>query len=591
MSNNKNNNNNKNYRNNKGKSNNNNGANSRRNNDKPNIPTTCDANMAGKKDNRGFSKSTDNDASWYNTLPELVRDAAKFPFSRPLGTNYVPRSDSNIKFDLAFCPQSIPGIMCVNWYPTIGLSSHSNSPINIVSREVYSFVRHANSGHSNYDAPDLMLYLMAMDSVYSMYAEAVRAYGMMMLYTANNRYYPKALVQIAGWDFNDVQRNLAQLRWAINQFAYKLGSLAVPANMSYFARHIWLNSGVYLDSNSAKAQTYMFKQDAFYKYNPTVGTGFKSQLEFTKRPSKKLTVRDWIDTMNSLIDPILASEDFNIMSGDILKAFGQENLFTVAPIAEEYVVVPSYSAEVLSQIQNLSIMGYPDTTISTNPGEYANIVQRIDSDTWDPGLYQVLTFATKEDINKPKSAVAQSLMAATMERLISMLSDDPSPDEVMVATRLTNICDTFGIEERVNGANKYYRGVAGITGKYTYGTEIVASITIATTSSSGAFEYRTLDEAALECEPTSSSNWAGPMSMLRFIVLLEAFDWHPTLPIIACNFNIDNKTDPRWIGYLQETNNFTVMNIEDLTRLHETALISEFAVPQVASLSRKPFRG
>lgn len=587
MSNNKNN---KNTRGNKS-NNNNNGNNSRRNNNKSNIPTTCDANMVSKKDGRGFSKSTDNDASWYNTLPELVRDAAKFPFSRPLGTHYVPRSDSNVQFDFQFNTPSIPGIMCVNWYPTIGLSAHSNSPINIVSREVYSFVRHANSGHANYDAPDLMLYFMAMDSVYSLYSEAVRVYGMMMLYTANNRYYPKALVQSAGWDFTDVQRNLAQLRWAINQFAYKLGSLAIPANMSYFARHIWLNSGLYLDSNSAKAQTYMFKQDAHYKYNPTVGTGFKSQLEFTKRTSNKMTVNDWIAKMNSFIDPILASEDFNIMSGDILKAFGQDNLFTVAPIAEEYVVVPSYSTEVLSQIQNLSIMGYPDTTISTRPGEAANIVQRIDGETWDPGLYQVLTFTTKEQINKPKAAEAQSLMAATMERLISMLADDPSPDEIMVATRLTNICDTFGIEERVNGANKYYRGIAGITGKYTYGTEIVSSVTMVVLSESGNFKLYTIDTSALVSEPTSDSNLYGDLSLLRILVLFEAFDWHPTIPVMGCNYNVQNNTNPKWIGYLQETNNFTVMNIEDLTRLHETALISEFAVPQIASLSRKPFRG
>lgn len=574
-----------------GKSNNNNNSSNRRNNNKSNIPTTCDTNMVGKKDGRGFSKSTDNDASWYNTLPELVRDAAKFPFSRPLGTQYVPRSDSNVQFDFQFNTPSIPGIMCVNWYPTIGLSTHSNSPINIVSREVYSFVRHANSGHANYDAPDLMLYFMAMDSVYSLYSEAVRVYGMMMLYTANNRYYPKALVQCAGWDFTDVQRNLAQLRWAINQFAYKLGSLAIPANMSYFARHIWLNSGLYLDSNSIKAQTYMFKQDAHYKYNPTVGNGFKSQLEFTRRTNNKMTVNDWIAKMNTFIDPILASEDFNIMSGDILKAFGQDNLFTVAPIAEEYVVVPSYSAEVLSQIQNLSIMGYPDTSISTRPGEGANIVQRIDGETWDPGLYQVLTFTTDEQINKPQSAEAKSLMASTMERLISMLSDDPSPDEIMVATRLTNICDTFGIEERVDGANKYYRGIAGITNDYTYGTEIVSSLTMVALSTSGNFKLYSIDTAALVSEPTSNSNLYGDLPLLRVLVLLEAFDWHPTLPLIGCGYNVQNNTDPKWIGYLQETNNFTVMNIEDLTRLHETALISEFAVPQIASLSRKPFRG
>lgn len=436
------------------------GNSGKRDNGNNNIPTSCDTNNFGKKDARGFNKSTDNDASWYNTLPELVRDAAKFPFSRPLGVPFNAKSDAPVSIDTTLSVHSIPGIMHIKWYPTIGNSSSSNSPINIVAREVYSFVRHANSGHSNYDAPDLMMYLMAMDSLYSWYSEAVRVYGCMMLYNANNRYYPKALIEGAGWDFSNVQENMAQLRWAINQFAYKLGSLAVPANMSYFTRHIWLNSGIYLDSNSSKAQTYMFQQVAFYKYNPTVESGFKSRLRFVKRPNDKLTVKDWVTKMNEFINPILASEDFNIMSGDILRAFGQDNLFTVAPISEDYVVIPTYSQEVLSQIQNLTIMGYPDMLKSTGAGEYANIVQRIDDSTWNPGLYQVLTFCSLEAINKPKSPLAQSQIVTTMQKLVSMMSDDPSPDEVMVATRLTNVCNTFGIDERVVGANKYYRGIS-----------------------------------------------------------------------------------------------------------------------------------
>lgn len=576
--------------NNNGKKNGSKGNYSKRNNNNNNIPTTCDTNDMGKKDSKGFNKSTDNDASWYNTLPELVRDAANFPFSRPLGVRYVPKSEASVTVDSSYGVSSIPGIMRIVWYPTIGNSDNSNSPINIVAREIYSFVRHANSGHANYDAPDLMLYFMAMDSLYSMYSEAVRVYGSMMLYNANNRYYPKALIECMGWEFDDVQRNMAQLRWAINQFAYKLGSLAVPSNMSYFTRHIWLNSGVYMDNNSNKAQTYVFSQGAFYKYNPTVESGFKSRLIFEKRDAKKMTVGKWVTKMNNYIDPILASEDFNIMSGDVLRAFGQENLFTVAPISEDYVVLPTYSQEVLSQIQNLTIMGYPDTTISTGSGEYANIVQRINSSTWDPGLYQELTFTTLEAINKPKSSMAQSQIATTMQKLISMLSDSPTPDEVMVATRLTNICDTYGVEERVEQSNKYYRGISGVSSNHTYSTEIVAEIQIASMGANGVLGITNFDEPAIVFEPTSESNLLGELLIAKKIIQLETFDWHPTIPLMGCNYTVNNNQNPRWMGYLQETNNYTIMNAEDLTRLHETALISEFSVPQIASLARKPFR-
>lgn len=221
-----------------------------------------------RKGNRNSSKSNDvnvagtiyasggNDFSWYNTLPELTAAASNIPFSRPLGTEIsyeslvnAPTKTSNILEyrggKKTLFPQattqvatSLPGMMFIEWYPTIGASYASNSPINMISREIYSYVRHVNSGSANYDAPDLMMYLIAMDSLYSMYNAAVRVYGLMNLYTSSNRYMPKALIEGLGWDFNSVLGNMAQFRWAINNVAYKMSSLAVPSFMSYYLRHI-----------------------------------------------------------------------------------------------------------------------------------------------------------------------------------------------------------------------------------------------------------------------------------------------------------------------------------------------------------------
>lgn len=541
-------------------------------------------NKRSNRRSKGNYDSTDNDASWYMRYPELARDASKMPFTIPLGkyptiTSNAPHNKVNFK-GTAF---SVPGVMAIEWFPTIGQSNSNNSPVNLVSREVYSFVRHANSGHSNYDAPDMMMYILAMDSLYSFYSAMTRVYGVMMLYSGMNRYMPKALVESLGFDFNDISQNMAQFRWLINQVAYKLTALYVPAGMSYFERHIWLNSGVYLDAQSYKAQTYVFKQSAYYTYSASAATGYAARLIYTEVP-KKLTVSKCAEFVNSMLNPILADEDMNIISGDMLRAFGADNLFTVAPISEDYVVVPTYSPEVLSQIQNLTILGKPDTKTDTTPGKGADIIQRIKTDTFTPGIYQVLTFIGKYG---PKATVNQDEFNAwncvSWDKMITMHSDNPSSEEVMVATRLTNICDTFGVEDYSESGTNYSRSVFGSS---QLSTEVVTQVTIYFTTDNGTLGYLFVTPFMLIGDSLRKTP-GNAFSEQQMLSMLSAFDWHPQVYLMHST-NDTGSIDVD--GSLIETNNFTVVDLNDLMRLHETALISEFYIPDVRKLSSKPVK-
>lgn len=541
-------------------------------------------NRRNNRRSKGNYDSTDNDASWYMRYPELARDASKMPFTIPLGkypmiTSNAP--DSKVKFKGTTF--SVPGVMAIEWFPTIGQSDSNNSPVNLVSREVYSFVRHANSGHSNYDAPDMMMYILAMDSLYSFYSAMTRVYGVMMLYSGMNRYMPKALVESLGFNFDDISQNMAQFRWLINQVAYKLTALYVPAGMSYFERHIWLNSGVYLDAQSYKAQTYVFKQSAYYTYSASAATGYAARLIYTEVPSK-LTVSKCAEFVNSLLNPILADEDMNIISGDMLRAFGADNLFTVAPISEDYVVVPTYSPEVLSQIQNLTILGKPDTKTDTNPGKGADIIQRIKTDTFTPGIYQVLTFIGKYG---PKATVNPDEFngwnCVTWDKMVTMHSDNPSSEEVMVATRLTNICDTFGVEDYTESGTNYSRSVFGGS---QLSTEVVSRVVIYFTTDSGELGWLFVNPFVLIGDSVRKTP-GNAFSQMQMISMLSAFDWHPQLYLMHSR---DDKGNIDVDGSLIETNNFTVIDHNDLIRLHETALISEFYIPDVRKLSSKPVK-
>lgn len=207
-----------------------------------------------------------NDSSWYSRSQQLVLDAANLSYSSILGAKM--ERDANI-FDgiYPYAAPSIPGVMALRWAPAYGISTDANSAINVAARRLYSYVRHANSGHSNYDSPDLMIYIMAMDNLYALHAMGLRAYGVARHYQMLNRYVPETLLKALGFDAS-IQYNLADFRLALNTLAIKLSAMAVPSEFDIFKRHVWLNSGVYKDSPSEKSQMYVFTPDQLLYYTP-----------------------------------------------------------------------------------------------------------------------------------------------------------------------------------------------------------------------------------------------------------------------------------------------------------------------------------
>lgn len=568
----------------------NNRTNSRRKNGKGKRSSRNNSERSNNNSNDSIDSgiSSDNDFAWYNTIPEITRNAARFPFSRPLGTTIsYGAADSKAESlivdggkDFVGTPKTIPGIMAIHWTPTVGISTDPISPLNVTSREIYSFVRHANSGAANYDATDLMLYLLAMDSIYSMYTAAVRAYGLMMMYTKENRYMPSYLVNALGFDFDELKGDLAQFRWAINQIAYKISSFAVPNFMSYYLRHMWMNSGVYTDKPSAKAQMYVFVQDDVFQYddeiNSTTFAGLKSVNISHGLP---YTVDTWLEFMDSLINPMLASEDMGIMSGDILKAFGPQNLFTVGPIADDFVLVPSYSPEVLSQIQNLNVVGRVwneasgEYNVSGRPSFYtASIVQSIDGTNAEGYLTYNPLFLSAESYDPQVEDDMKALSVVTLDKLITSDMDTPDEAAVMVSTRLVNTPSTVITVSHDSESVV----VMAFEDTAICSTEVVTSVELVSINGSETFgSYGLLQDTA--------TNKVGVADITGLVSAITKFDWNPTFPILT-----RNDTGSVFKGYFQDTNNYTLMSAADLNRLHEAAILSEFYVPQIASATRKP---
>lgn len=538
--------------------------------------------------------SGQNDPAWYANSPQLLKDAASFPYSWPVGAPVnMGMQTRGVTKSLIVYDEAVPGIMAFKFIPTIGYSADPTSPINIAARQIYSFVRHANSGHSNYDSPDLMMYLIAMDSAYLWLSYMTRAYGTAMLYSPVNRYLPKALLKAQNLDAEDIFENLAQLRFYINEYAYKIASMCVPGGMTYFTRHAWLSTNVYLDADSAKAQMYLFSPSVYYVFREQVqGPGYLASrsTDVVDSPLSNLTVAQLVQIGKEIIEPILSSEDFNIMSGDILKAFGSDNLIKVAPISEDYTVMPIYSAEVNSQIENMIVPGSGTassfgTTFPTTAG-----VNDITQDVQTGAIIQKFQAQNKYFFggNSSESFEFDTATASfwTGKIKVNMHVPDVSPEQTMVATRLI----PCGIPI-IAGSTTTSWNTINLTA---YGSEIISDIKVFTMIDGDA-KFISNREAMnltniIDVRQVNSYNTQYVASMLPMYImhLFSQFDWSPALRLFVQNSPQSSTVQGYYIGDTFDTDNYTLIDQESMFRMHETALLSMFSVPQMAAISSKP---
>lgn len=504
----------------------------------------------------GVERSKDNDVAWYTHSKELLNSSASLSMNNATGSGMsligsgvqtgvvgaIPPNATGIdKYNHNL--MHVPGICTLRVLPCAGYATDNTSPVNVAAKNIYTWVRHMNSGAKNYNSPDLMLYIIAMTQAYAYYAWMTRLYGVVNLYSQVNRYLPDALIVSMGVDPVDLRKNLPDFHYYINSFANKLGSMCLPDNMPLVWRQMWMFSGIYSDGDNQKSQIYLYTPSQFLKYNATSSTqGGKLEAITMQRGNETPMKYNSIKLIgDSILNAIIADEDMNIMSGDIKKAYGESGLMKVVEIDRNYVVVPKYSPEVLSQMQNASVI--PISTLEVGQDVDANC------------LVNNITWATLS--NKP-----EIYLGGGLNRVFNLYGEDSSPERIMVATRLmTTLSEkvTFGADHVVTGV------------EYTLtscGTEIVVEVDT----------YNWYPE-------TNTLGYALTRTSFGKIGFIDAI--HRTkfayAPIFMMAVQEDAPTEDKYYpqGVIGDLDNWTVLQMNDIKKLHETATLSELAVPQM----------
>lgn len=534
-------------------------------------------------------KSKPNDWRWYAQNQQLLTDAATYAYGTAVGSrlNYGTYGDE-------FNNTSIPGIMRVNVVPTVGWSDDPNSAVNISSRNLYTYINAANSRNNKYDSADLMIYLICMDSAYSFLSWMRRLYGIMTLSNIENRYFPWAAVRACGGDYFNLIRHYNDLRGYINMFATRLGSICIPNHMSIMAKHEWMYSGIYLDYAGNKAQSYCFSPIGFHKFElDSDGAGFANFLPLAgekSNPNKnpELTYEEICSYGDDMLNRILHQEgeqDFNMISADILKAYGEAGVHRASAIPETYSIMPSYDATVMDQIQNATIYGVPglDSISVYQDATKNHLLSR-------PRVYW--------PSNKPKND-------AFKWKMITIDRENPTPADTMEATRL---CVLPGLEESNDGST-IYLNMEGC------GSEIAANYCIyyfgkATESSAmdclvmGPLTnyftiYAGIDAAHVNWDPDTAntifvdSDLAKEIELrtndmrtyIDYIAYLSKFDRHPQVytAMLTSQLKTDGShSSTQYTTYPQmaigDVSNYIILADNDLKKMSEVALLSEFGI-------------
>lgn len=509
-----------------------------------------------EKPDSKVAKEKYNDPSWYVKDGQLAKDVASLSFNNALGApsglklEMPGNSGQTLTLDLV-----LPGIMTINTVPAMGFSGDGSSPINIAAKNIYSFVRHQNSGHANYDSPDLMMYLGAMDSIYSFIATLMRAYGTARVFSQTNRYVGDRLLSAQGFNAIELRQNLANFRSYINMYITKAAAFCTPNIMTLYRRHFWMYSGIYKDEDIEKSQMYLYRPVSLWKFEELEGLGKLTARPFLANATASngllpvtWTLNDIYTYGNEMLNAIVNSEDINIMSGDILKAYGQGNLWQLGLINEDYAVLPVYSAEVLDQIHNTNFTG-PFVTTGMN------ILS-----TDDPVFNMQGLDVTQDPVIEAGGAIKFmpqfiQISNPAWNQIVDLHYNDPTAEEVLVATR-----------------NKVMGQVLSQTTKFTLevltcGSDIATSATIIVNNASGG---------GFQSVSIGSSD-----SGLTTYVNIAAWEKFKDAPLI---YSISGSAEGgKYPGQLNriygEFNNYTVISFDDLKRMHESAILAQLGVP------------
>nr|AVX53692.1 putative capsid [Marmot picobirnavirus] len=507
-----------------------------------------------------------NSFGWYNVNPELIEGAARIPFGEIVGAPLIGTSIP-----------SVPGVMAIEYAPTIGgqfnvkTQRFESTGVNQSGEARYSFVVHANSRNQSYSASDLTMVSLAGCQIFALISLGERIYGTMTSYSPTNYYLPKVLIEAQHFNFEDLQANYSHMWFDLNQRIARCNQIWIPKDFPIAQRWFWLNQAYYIDAQSSRGQIYLFTPYDYFTFTDTTRTG--SGLTRQNSIAGQMTWSEYLEMLDSSITALLDSMDRGTMYGDILKAYGSENLYSLAPLDINFKAPIVYSPEVLMQIENASVFDHAASCMA--PSHIEQTEQEVLVQNW---------VRYESDLNY--SVVAN--YSSSGKQLLNFHGiASPSVENVTIATRL-KAGPALYTEWYDANQTELSHGIIPSS----CGTEIVRNAVIYYNNGKADAKYEKVgyDQLfSLTAKPGALDN----ISYDWRISMLSAFDWAPWLYVPGTVSNAESDTfdmytptaagknfnfNQQWRNLFGDWDNYAWIGMDDLARIHLACELSLFGL-------------
>jgi hypothetical protein len=491
----------------------------------------------GQKTYLNSIEGSPNDVSWYKKLPAIFNKATNVTWYNQLGSNFsfMTRSRGGLIDDIYPGYDTVPGILSLNMFTGPGTVRDPSDPMNISAISLFEYVRKAlNKPNPDYEQTDLAMYLYAVMDIYAQYCNIMRAFGIVNLFDADNMYVPYALAEAGyGWNrntFNYVVNNRANLLLRFDELIYKASWLFLPTNFTLMERQAWMFTNIFRDGGRTKSQFYIHRKRVDWLWDETT---FDEGSSLQPLKHDDMTLVEMLDRFNTCIEAIRNSSSARIMQSDLRKAFENSSSWDMATTDPNYTVSFTVSDEVLSQIENATLTG--DIIDFTNYNTWVR--QSVDTNT----LYHFPV------CNEEIMSAAMRAWEITADPVINMHKQDPTPDDLMVATRNTVYVDLDEETETIIGVQ--------------YASDFMMSC--------DAYTYNYGDFSELQKIHFGPGVDRFDMQGCKAIATWFTFDWAPRMVL-----TVNNSNNVPVIYPLVEWDNYTAISREVVNNLHKVANFS-----------------
>lgn len=493
-----------------------------------------------------------NDPSYYYEDGNMLQQVTNYTFNQFLG---VP-----LKLEtLAQMSYNVANIMTVWLNPAVQPTTDdiysSMYGINIAATKNYLYLSANNAKTTNYGPQDPMALLLGVRSVVELYGFIKRAFGVAYLYNTRNREYPSRLLANMHIDADDLRKNLASYRIRMNTDIALFDRIPFPKNIPILDKADKMYSGIYLDEASPMAQTYMFCPYSVWQineaYNPQ-GIGLDTVVVY----SNNIEQMDYyLSIFETLLASLANSSLLNYVYSDILRVCGDNNLFKLELIPENYGVLPAVNNETRIWLHNMMTVGAPIALDDMPTGMTTGMTGLNDVETNTNG--DGLNYHPMFRLNNYDSDNASYL--PFVDAVIDFETINPTIDEKVAATRLAARMDTVGVTT-TGFVGVYSTGLPVLGDYYVVRVGIDDGSANETGLSSVYPYYDTLNATALRTINTRMCK-------------LSQFNFGPLAYMTG---KTNDSEGSRLYNIHGDINFFTTLNLDYMRQMRDAEMIAEF---------------